>query len=108
VDEVTIMVGPDGIMHFVHDDQLVELIEAGEAHVVRASNVEPMGVQWIADLSPIGGPALGPFRFRHDALRAEHTWIEENYLASKAVQHLPKVQAGIGVRAEGGRDTRSM
>ena len=43
----------------------------------RASHVEPTADgQWTADLSPIdGGPLLGPFPMRAEALAAEAEWI---------------------------------
>jgi hypothetical protein len=49
--------------------------------ISRASHVEP-GQQgrWWADLSPIRGPSLGPFTQRSEALAAEHTWLETNWL----------------------------
>jgi len=34
--------------------------------------------EWWADLSPIRGPKLGPFRKKSEALRAEVAWIEKN------------------------------
>jgi hypothetical protein len=47
----------------------------------RASHVEPDDRgRWLADLSPIGGPVLGPFDRRSEALEAEVTWLEENWL----------------------------
>lgn len=42
----------------------------------RASHVEPhSGGGWVADLYPAGGPLLGPFRFRWQALAAEVAWL---------------------------------
>ena len=35
---------------------------------------------WRADLSPVGGPQLGPFRRRSEALRAEAAWLVEHWL----------------------------
>ena len=35
-----------------------------------------------ADLSPVGGPLLGPFERRSDAVQAEVYWLETNWLAA--------------------------
>ena len=32
---------------------------------------------WTADMSPVGGPILGPFSFRYEALKAERDWLRE-------------------------------
>ncbi|MHB8866446.1 MAG: hypothetical protein ACYC6N_29010 [Pirellulaceae bacterium] len=44
---------------------------------------DPPG-RWHADLSPVGGPVLGPFRWRADALQAECCWLNEHWLAPAA------------------------
>lgn len=36
--------------------------------------------KWWADLLPIGGPVLGPFDKRSQALAAEVDWIMENFI----------------------------
>jgi hypothetical protein len=44
----------------------------------RASQVEPDAAGlWWADLAPVGGPMLGPFARRMQALTAEQTWLEK-------------------------------
>jgi hypothetical protein len=44
----------------------------------RASHVEPdPNNNWIADLSPVGGPVLGPFAKRSEALAAESGWLDQ-------------------------------
>jgi hypothetical protein len=49
----------------------------GPLTICRASHVEPTkSGRWTADLSPIGGPKLGPFAQRSQALAAEARWIE--------------------------------
>ena len=61
-----------------------ELIDAdaiGSCSIARASHVEPHpGGGWTADLSPSGGPLLGPFPLRSDALTAEADWLTRNLL----------------------------
>jgi hypothetical protein len=44
---------------------------------MRASHVEPDDVgDWYADLEPVGGPKLGPFKTRRMALAAEIDWLD--------------------------------
>jgi hypothetical protein len=44
----------------------------------KASHVEPdVQGSWWADLAPTGGPKLGPFLRRSDALDAERQWLED-------------------------------
>lgn len=73
---VTIL--PDGTIAFVWDDALAFTVGLGAVRMPRASNVEwPAGADgWIADMSPVNGPALGPFLERADALRAEREWLD--------------------------------
>ena len=73
-----ISVSEGGEVKFLWNDSLAPLLELGEGRIVRASHVEPDGTLWSADLSPVGGPTLGPFQLRQEALDAERTWLEEN------------------------------
>lgn len=58
--------------------ETLDLTELGSVHIERASHVEPTPeATWEADLSPVGGPKLGPFAKRSDALRAEIAWLEQ-------------------------------
>lgn len=80
--ERTVIVEPDGGLRFVYADELVELVEAGDATVKRASVIVPAPEgRWMADV--FGGPMLGPFRTRAEAERHEVQWIEGNALESK-------------------------
>ncbi|WP_207395329.1 hypothetical protein [Bremerella alba] len=55
----------------------------GKLSISRGSHVEPNEEgQWFADLSPVGGPQLGPFGSRSNALTAEIRWLEEHWLSS--------------------------
>ncbi|OYP33979.1 hypothetical protein CGZ80_17550 [Rhodopirellula sp. MGV] len=55
----------------------------GQPSIRRASHVEPTeGGQWIADLSPVGGPKLGPYTIRSKALHAEVEWLQTHWLAN--------------------------
>ena len=61
--------------------EAIELAALGLLQIRRASHVEPTaGGQWVADLSPLSGPWLGPFVCRSEALAAEEAWITENWL----------------------------
>ena len=76
--ELSIKITPDGTMSFIYDDRLADLCEQGESVTRRASYVEPSGKGWTADLAPVNGPVLGPFKLRQEALAAECQWLEEN------------------------------
>ena len=59
----------------------IDLCILGHPVVVRASHVEPDEAgRWVADLTPVNGPILGPFDRRSDALAAEQRWLETNWL----------------------------
>lgn len=77
--EQTLTVQPDGSVRFIWSDDLAEMLDLGQATVARASHVEPNeSGQWEADLSPVNGPVLGPFRLRGEALAAEVAWLREH------------------------------
>jgi hypothetical protein len=62
-------------------DEAIDLRVLGNNTVTRASRVEPeLDGRWIADLTPVNGPKLGPFEKRTDALTAEVQWLRENWL----------------------------
>ena len=62
-------------------DEAIDLASFGQLSISRGSHVEPTpDGQWIADLSPVSGPLLGPFPLRTDALAAERHWLESNWL----------------------------
>lgn len=61
--------------------ELIDLAALGKLSICRASHVEPDGLgRWWADLAPLGGPRLGPFARRSEALRAEEAWIAAHHL----------------------------
>jgi len=64
----------------IYGDDLAGLIEQAETvSITRASHVEPTtDGQWTADLSPVGGPVLGPFALRQTALDEEVAWLKQN------------------------------
>ncbi len=74
-----LLVTPDGVVRTLYSEQ-VDLAALGRLHIRRASYVEPAGSRWYSDLSPVGGPRLGPFATRSQALRAETCWLENHLL----------------------------
>ena len=60
-------------------DEFIDLAALGTLKISRASHVEPDGEgRWSADLRPVDGPVLGPFKVRSQALDTERTWREQN------------------------------
>ena len=71
-----LIIKPDGTIHGVYSDDF-DYKMLGETNIRRASHVEPDELgRWFADLSPVGGPKLGPFDRRKDALNAEIVQLE--------------------------------
>ena len=61
--------------------EVIELEALGKVSIRRAASVEPdPSGRWWADMKPVGGPLLGPFGRRSEALAAEVRWLEENRL----------------------------
>ncbi len=80
-----IRIMPNGELLMVYSDELTPaLMEAygdeGSGQIQRASHVEPGPGGWLADLSPVNGPILGPFPLRQTALDAEVAWLNANLL----------------------------
>jgi hypothetical protein len=75
-----LVVDPSGRAFAVYDE-LIDLAALGRPVITRASRVEPDGRGlWRADLSPVGGPVLGPFPRRSEALEAELGWLRDHWL----------------------------
>lgn len=73
-----VVVDADGSIRAIYSDDLAPILRAvGSTTVRRASNVEPDGDGWAADLSPVDGPTLHHDR-REDALAAEVAWLREH------------------------------
>src|SRR5262249_22619232 len=75
-----LLVRPDGTVRAIYDEA-IDLAVLGQPTIVRASHVEPdREGRWVADLTPVGGPALGPYDRRSQALQAERDWLERHWL----------------------------
>ena len=73
---------PDGSVRAIYAED-IDLGVLGQPVITRASHVEPdANGRWIADLTPVSGPVLGPFCLRSQALAAEQAWLEANWLTT--------------------------
>jgi len=79
-----LLIRADGVGECIYDETF-DLTPLGQLQIRRASHVEPDDQsQWQADLSPAGGPILGPFATRSAALAAEIAWLEANWLGRES------------------------
>jgi hypothetical protein len=63
----------------------IPLEQLGAISITRASFVEPdAGGLWLVDLSPVGGPFIGPFGSRSQGLQAERQWLLAHHLPGSA------------------------
>ena len=75
-----IIITPSGEIRCIYSETL-DLATLGSPTIKRASRVEANEqAQWYADLSPVGGPHLGPFICRSEALAAENQWLSLHWL----------------------------
>jgi hypothetical protein len=78
-----LIIAPTGQVRAIYDEEL-DLAAFGVPAITRASHVEPdRDGRWHADLRPVGGPVLGPFDHRSDALQAEHAWLVTHWLVPR-------------------------
>ena len=71
-----LLVQPNGTIRCLYTE-MIDLAAFGPQQIRRASFVEPTATGfWQADLSPSGGPILGPFPTRSAAIKAESEWLE--------------------------------
>jgi hypothetical protein len=77
-----LLVLPDGTIRAVYAED-IDFREFGKPLIARASHVEPDDQgRWIADLTPVIGPVLGPFDLRSQALEAEQVWLAKHWLVT--------------------------
>ena len=73
--EMELVVAVDGGVRCIYDEAL-DLRALGKLQITRASHVEPdRDGNWWADMGPVGGPVLGPYGSRSEALQAERGWL---------------------------------
>jgi hypothetical protein len=76
-----LVVTKDGSIQTIAPDDLSFINSLGTCDVRRASHVEAVNHNgkfvWEADLSPVGGPVLGPFFTRTEALQKEVEWLDQ-------------------------------
>jgi hypothetical protein len=76
-----LVVNPQGEARCIYSEE-IDLRTLGSLTIRRASHVEPSDDgRWLADLSLVGGPVLGPFDLRTEALSAEVSWLEQHWLS---------------------------
>ena len=77
---MNLIIEKDGFVRGIYGE-VIDLASLGTPKIERASHVEPdERGRWLADLSPVGGPELGPYDKRSEALDAEVAWLEANWL----------------------------
>ncbi len=78
MNSLTLLVSRSGEICGLYHDQ-IPWRQFGPCAIRRASHVEPTETgDWLADLSPVNGPLLGPFTTRIEALAAEQEWLSEH------------------------------
>ena len=77
-----LLINPNGVVRTVYSE-IIDLKSLGRPEIARASHVEPdTDGRWLADLSPVDGPLLGPFPLRSEALAAERHWLDIYWLTN--------------------------
>ena len=77
-----LVIRPDGTVRAIYGEA-IDLAALGRPVIARASHVEPDEEGRLsADLTPVGGPVLGPFPCRTEALAAEVQWLAGHWLLS--------------------------
>ena len=77
-----LVAAPNGTLRCIYGEE-IDLHALGKLQIERASHVEPTADgRWTADLSPVGGPVLGPFALRTSALTVEQEWLATHWLGT--------------------------
>ena len=75
-----IIIQPSGNGRCIYGET-IDLGSLGALVIRRGSFVEPTADgRWTVDLSPVGGPTLGPLHHRSEALAREVSWLREYWL----------------------------
>ena len=91
-NDMELVVGLDGMARCIYDEAL-DLREIGKLQITRASHVEPdRNGYWWADMGPSGGPVLGPYGSRTEALQAERGWLarRQRFITTEPHHHPAK------------------
>jgi hypothetical protein len=84
--DMELVVRADGVARCIYDEG-IHLREIGTLKITRASHVEPNAEgYWWADMGPSGGPVLGPYGSRSEALGAEREWLTQR-VAERPTSH---------------------
>ena len=75
-----LLIAASGQVRCIYSEE-IDLAVLGTLSISRGSHVEPdENGQWLVDLSPVGGPKLGPFAARSVALAEEVAWLSRHWL----------------------------
>ena len=75
-----LIIHSDGTASCIYEEA-IPIRSLGSLDIKRASHVEPDETgEWLADLSPVGGPTFRGFGNRTSALEAEIEWLTNNWL----------------------------
>ncbi len=81
---MNLIIEANGLVRGIYGEEIA-LDALGPLEINRASHVEPdQHGRWSANLSPVGGPVLGPFDRRSEALGAEVEWLEAHWLMAQS------------------------
>ncbi|MGV3483991.1 MAG: hypothetical protein ACO1RT_06210 [Planctomycetaceae bacterium] len=81
---IDLIVEPCGNVRMIYDESIDPRV-IGVPRIRRGSHVEPTeNGHWTADLSPCGGPVLGPFSQRSQAIDAEIDWLRKHWIGSSS------------------------
>jgi hypothetical protein len=90
---MNLLVDPHGGVRCLYSE-VIDLTKLGTMSIRRVSMVEPDHTgNWWADLKILGGPRLGPYPRRSEALEAEVAWVERFLFETR---HRPEVDGGTG------------
>jgi hypothetical protein len=92
--EMELVVDAGGDVRCIYDEAL-DLREIGKLQITRASHVEPDAEgYWWADMGASGGPVLGPYGSRSEALGAERGWLGAGVSTNQFPAHLKAMLVG--------------
>ena len=75
-----LLIAASGQVRCIYSEE-IDLAVLGTLSISRGSHVEPdENGQWLVDLSPVGGPKLGPFAARSVDLAEEVAWLSRHWL----------------------------